>query len=85
MTSPRLSLGQRLARNIAGPVHVHGTSTAPDLVVLQAPLRPADVLLVEGHSKVSSAVKYLTQSTWSHAALHVEAMPETGTAPEQAP
>ena len=30
-----------------------------------------DVLLVEGNQRFSSAVKYLTQSTWSHAALHV--------------
>ncbi len=85
MTSPRLSLGQRLARYIARPVHVHGTSTAPDLLALQALLRPADVLLVEGHSKVSTAVKYLTQSTWSHAALYVGPVPGSNGAPEQAP
>lgn len=34
-------------------------------------MRPGDVLLVEGHSRVSVAIKYLTQSTWSHAALYV--------------
>ncbi len=35
-------------------------------------LKPCDVLLVEGApSKISSAIKYLTQSTWSHAALYV--------------
>ncbi len=32
-------------------------------------LRAGDVLLVEGSSRISNAVKYLTQSTWSHAAL----------------
>jgi len=32
-------------------------------------LRKGDVLLVEGFSRISNAVKYLTQSTWSHAAL----------------
>jgi hypothetical protein len=37
------------------------------LVVLQA----ADVILVEGNQRFSTAVKYLTQSTWSHAALFV--------------
>ena len=36
-----------------------------------ASLRPADVLLVAGSSKLSTAIKYLTQSTWSHAALYV--------------
>ncbi len=34
-------------------------------------LRPGDVLLVDGSSRVSGAIKYLTQSTWSHAALFV--------------
>jgi hypothetical protein len=34
-------------------------------------LQPGDVLLVEGHTRVSGAIKYLTQSTWSHSALYV--------------
>lgn len=34
-------------------------------------IQPCDVLLVEGDLWVSGAIKYLTQSTWSHAALHV--------------
>ncbi len=32
-------------------------------------LQPGDVLLVEGSSRISTAIKYLTQSTWSHATL----------------
>ena len=38
---------------------------------LKATIQPCDVLLVEGNLWVSSAIKYLTQSTWSHAALYV--------------
>jgi hypothetical protein len=38
---------------------------------LLACLRPGDVLLVEGNSRISTAIKYLTQSTWSHAARFV--------------
>ena len=34
-------------------------------------LRPGDVLLVEGNRRISVAIKYVTQSTWSHAALYV--------------
>lgn len=34
-------------------------------------LEPGDVLLVEGSSRISTVIKYLTQSTWSHAALYV--------------
>lgn len=33
----------------------------------------ADVILVEGNQRFSTAVKYLTQSTWSHAAIFVGA------------
>src|SRR5579872_2589511 len=34
-------------------------------------LRPCDVILTEGRSRVSDVIKYATQSTWSHAALYV--------------
>lgn len=64
-------MGSALARYLAQRVHSHGAApeTPPDLLL--ATLRPGDVLLVEGHSRVSTAIKYLTQSTWSHAALYV--------------
>jgi len=53
--------------------------TPSDPQTLRAALRPADVLLVEGSQKVSTAIKYLTQSTWSHAALYVgESLAEAG-------
>ncbi len=39
--------------------------------MIAATLRKGDVLLVEGTSRFSSAIKYLTQSTWSHAALYI--------------
>ncbi|HEY7369884.1 MAG TPA: lipo-like protein [Thermoanaerobaculia bacterium] len=32
---------------------------------------PGDVLLVDGDQRVSEAVKYLSQSSWSHSALYV--------------
>jgi hypothetical protein len=39
--------------------------------LLAAALQPGDVLLVEGDTRISVAIKYLTQSTWSHAAIYV--------------
>jgi hypothetical protein len=42
-----------------------------DLDSLVASLRPGDVVLVEGSQRVSEVIKYLTQSSWSHAALYV--------------
>jgi len=32
---------------------------------------PGDVLLVDGDQRISEAVKYLTQSSWSHSALYI--------------
>ncbi|GAB4223099.1 MAG: hypothetical protein Tsb005_17060 [Gammaproteobacteria bacterium] len=34
-------------------------------------LRPCDVLLIEGRSRVSEVIKTITQSVWSHAALYI--------------
>mgnify|MGYP001202684181 CR=1 FL=1 len=42
-----------------------------DPEALRRTLRVGDVLLIAGSSKLSTAIKYLTQSTWSHAALYV--------------
>jgi len=38
------------------------------------------VLLVEGNNHISGIIKYLTQSTWSHAALYVGPIGERATA-----
>lgn len=45
--------------------------TPSDPSALAAVLQPGDVLLVEGNTRVSGIIKYLTQSTWSHSALYV--------------
>jgi hypothetical protein len=42
-----------------------------DRQALRRSLRTGDVLLVAGSSKLSTAIKYLTHSTWSHAAIYV--------------
>ena len=39
--------------------------------ICAASCEPGDVMLVEGNNRVSGIIKYLTQSTWSHAALFV--------------
>lgn len=64
-------LGRKLSRYLSAAHHAHSTAAPADLRVLGACLRPGDVLLVEGRTRVSQAIKYLTQSTWSHAALFV--------------
>ena len=34
-------------------------------------VKPCDVILVEGRSRVSEVIKLITQSSWSHAALYI--------------
>ena len=63
--------GKALARYLTCPNPNHLPLATADPDSLRAALRPGDVLLVEGNTRISTAVKYLTQSTWSHAALYV--------------
>ncbi|MBT5229160.1 MAG: hypothetical protein HOM11_02675 [Methylococcales bacterium] len=42
-----------------------------DFERLQYEVRPADVILVEGRSRVSEVIKLITQSSWTHAALYI--------------
>jgi hypothetical protein len=64
-------VGQALARYLERPVEGYEPFTPSDPEALRAALKPGDVLLVEGDNHVSGVIKYLTQSTWSHAALYV--------------
>jgi hypothetical protein len=63
--------GQILARYLNRPETGYEPFTPSDPEALRAALRPGDVLLVEGDNHISGVIKYLTQSTWSHAALYV--------------
>ena len=53
-----------------------------DFEALCRTIRVGDVLLVEGRARVSSVIKYVTQSTWSHAALCVADMNAPGGSPD---
>src|ERR1041384_2313838 len=64
-------VGQMIAREREKPVSGYEPFTPSDPRALAASLKPGDVLLVEGNNHVSGVIKYLTQSTWSHAALYV--------------
>lgn len=60
-------IAQRLETESSG----YEPFTPSDPETLHRILQPGDILLVEGNQKISAAIKYLTQSTWSHAALYV--------------
>lgn len=70
----RAWLGRTLATYLGAPGRTAATGFPTDIGLLAASLKPGDVVLVEGTSRISTAIKYLTQSTWSHAALYVGPM-----------
>lgn len=81
MASLRDRVGRWLAAYLARPRDRALSVSTSSASRLAATLRKGDVLLVEGTSRFATAIRYLTQSTWSHAALYVgecDCLPETG-------
>ncbi|SET08208.1 Permuted papain-like amidase enzyme, YaeF/YiiX, C92 family [Nitrosomonas marina] len=65
------TVGNLLANYLTKPLK-KTTHIAPiNQETLRATLQPGDVLLVDGNTRLSVPIKYLTQSTWSHAAMYV--------------
>jgi len=64
-------IGSRLAKYLSEvrPEGTHLATSPPEK--LAGALEPGDVLLIEGNTRISVAIKYLTQSTWSHSALYI--------------
>ena len=63
------SIGTQLAKFLTKE-HIHNdayyrTSIDDTISILE----PGDVVLIEGHSRVSSAIQFITSSNWSHAAI----------------
>ena len=81
MTQTKDTLLDRFGRFLAGRLQSESSGYEPytpsDAETLRRTLQPGDILLIEGNQKVSAAIKYLTQSTWSHAGLYVgDVVPE---------
>lgn len=76
-------IGRGLAHYLHQPSRLGVRAATCTTDELATTLRKGDVLLVEGSSRFSTAVKYLTQSTWSHAALYVRAGSESADATPQ--
>lgn len=71
-------VGGWLSRYLFQHTQTSNSAAPTDPAALIACLRPGDVLLVEGQTRISVAIKYLTQSTWSHAAIYVGDTPRSG-------
>ena len=65
------TVGKWLASYLQKEVPGYEPFTPSDPDRLRSIVQPGDVLLVEGNNRISGIIKYLTQSTWSHAALFV--------------
>lgn len=77
--SPLLTpIGAWLAKYLSAPGRQTSQVATVSPEMLADALKPADVLLVDGNNRISVAIKYLTQSTWSHAALYVGRMTVAG-------
>ena len=64
-------LGDLIRRRVSSPPDPGTARVQTDVARLARVLQPADVVLVDGTDKVSAAIRYLTQSSWSHAAMYV--------------
>lgn len=88
MTDTKDTLLDRLGRFLARLLQTESVGYQPytpsDFETLHRTLQPGDILLVEGNQRISAAIKYLTQSTWSHAAIYIgEALDEPGDGTER--
>ncbi len=68
-------LSAKILKYLARPTGRYAPFYAPDPDVVRDALQPGDILLVEGNTRLAATIKYLTQSTWSHAALYVGERP----------
>ena len=67
------AIGGRLASFLSKTLPGYYRHDAVSIEAIAAVLKPGDVVLVEGGTRISIAIKYLTQSSWSHACLYVGA------------
>ena len=65
------TVGRVIAGYLQKEVPGYEPFTPSDPERLRGLIAEGDVLLVEGNNRISGIIKYLTQSTWSHAALYV--------------
>ena len=64
-------LVDRMVDYLTEPLPSYERRVRNDLGALKVAVRKADVVLVEGDQRISAIIRYLTQSSWSHAALYV--------------
>lgn len=60
-----------LIRYLTGELPGYQRRVPNDLPRMRETMEPCDILLVEGNSRISQMIMYLTQSSWSHSAIYI--------------
>lgn len=69
--SLKRAIGERLAAFLTKDLPGYQRLDTVAIDVVAKTLEKGDIVLVDGNTRISTAIKYLTQSTWSHACLYV--------------
>jgi hypothetical protein len=64
-------ISDQILRYLDTPTRRYSPFFAPPIDILRRSLEPGDILLIEGNTRLSATIKFLTQSTWSHATFYV--------------
>jgi hypothetical protein len=67
----RRAIAERLAEILSQPLSYYERRGWNDVAALRRHIRKGDVVLIEGDTRIAGVIKYLTQSSWSHAALYL--------------
>lgn len=67
----RQLLYRHTSRILTAPLGGYLRSSGQDVELVKRHVKKGDVLLVCGDQRVSEVIRYLTQSSWSHAAIYV--------------
>ena len=67
----RQAIIKQFAALLTKPLKNYAVRFPNNLDALKSQIRKGDVLLVEGSQRISEAVKYLTQSSWSHSTIYI--------------
>lgn len=62
---------RQFTRLLTKPLKNYAPRFPNNLDGLKRNIRKGDIILVEGEQRISEVIKYLTQSSWSHAAIYV--------------
>jgi hypothetical protein len=65
------AIGKRLAGYLSKSLPGYRRLDTITVEQIASVLKTGDIILVEGNTRISTAIKYLTQSSWSHSALFV--------------